>query len=58
MLHRSTEKLIGLIGHDVVEYLNKFRVLDNLDDIAAWKKFCEDHPSKDLKSERTSSNSR
>jgi hypothetical protein len=38
----------------VVEYLNKFRALDNLDDIAAWKKFCEVHPSKDLKGESTS----
>ena len=48
---RGTEKLIGLLGHDVVEYLNKFRALDNLVDIAAWKKFCEEHPSKDLRSE-------
>ena len=50
-LHRGTEKLIGLLGHDVVEYLNKFQALDNLNDIAAWKKFCDEHPSKDLKSE-------
>lgn len=49
--HRGTEKLIGLLGRDVVDYLNKFRALDNLVDIEAWKKFCEEHPSKDLQSE-------
>lgn len=40
---RGTEKLIGLLGRDVVD---KFRALDNLVDIAAWKIFCEEHPSK------------
>jgi hypothetical protein len=48
---RGTEKLIGSLGRDVVDYLNKFRALDSLVDIAAWKKFCEEHPSKDLQSE-------
>jgi hypothetical protein len=48
---RGTEKLIGSLGRDVVDYLNKFRALDSLADIAVWKKFCEEHPSKDLQSE-------
>ena len=48
---RGTEKLIGPLGCDVVDYLNKFWALDNLVDIAAWKKFCEEHSSKDLQSE-------
>jgi hypothetical protein len=49
--YRGTEKLIGSLGREVVDYLNKFRALDSLDDIAAWKKFCKEHPSKDLKGE-------
>ena len=57
-MYRGTEKLIGFVGHDVVDYLNKFRALGNLGDIVAWKKFCEDHPSKDLKGESTVSISR
>ena len=52
---RGTEKLISSLGRDVVDYLNKFRALDNPVDIAAWKKFCEEHPSKDLQSELTGS---
>ena len=48
---RGTEKLIGSLGRDVVDYLNKFRALDSLVDIAAWKKFCKEHPSKDLQGE-------
>ena len=47
---RGTEKLIGSLACDVVDYLNKFWALDSLADIAAWKKFCEEHPSKDLQS--------
>ena len=49
--YRGTKKLIGSLGHEVVDYLNKFRALDSPIDIAAWKKFCEEHPSKDLQSE-------
>ena len=47
---RSTEKLVSILGRDVVNYLNKFRALENPADIADWKRFCEDHPSKDLQS--------
>lgn len=47
--YRGTEKLINVVGYNVVEYLNKFSVLENLDDIVAWKSFCEGHPSKELR---------
>jgi hypothetical protein len=33
-----------------VQYLNKFPALENPADIATWKKFCEEHPSKELRS--------
>jgi hypothetical protein len=33
-----------------VGYLNKFPALENPADIAAWKTFCENHPSKELRS--------
>lgn len=42
------EKLTNSIGRQVVGYLNKFPVLENPVDIAAWKEFCEKHPSKEL----------
>jgi hypothetical protein len=47
---RRTEKLTSIIGHNVVQYLNKFPALENPADITAWKKFCEEHPSKELHS--------
>ena len=47
---RGTEKLTSIVGCDVVQYLNKFPALENPADIAAWKKFCEEHPSKELHS--------
>jgi hypothetical protein len=49
-LERGTEKLTGFVGREVVGYLNKFPALENPADIVAWKKFCENHPSKELRS--------
>ena len=51
MVIRGTEKLVGALGRDVVGYLNRFPILESLDDIAAWKRFCDEHPSRDLQSE-------
>ena len=42
--------MTSAVGHDVVQYLNKFPALENPADIATWKKFCEEHPSKELRS--------
>jgi hypothetical protein len=47
---RGTEKLTSVVGHDVVQYLNKFPALESPADIDTWKKFCEEHPSKELRS--------
>lgn len=47
---RSTDKLVPLLGCDVVEYLNKFRALQTPEDIEAWNKFCKTHPSQELRS--------
>jgi hypothetical protein len=50
LLHRWTDELVGALGKNTVEYLNKFRALSSPEDIAAWHAFCEDHLSEKLRS--------
>ena len=52
-LSRGTEKLISVVGRDVVDYLNTFPALETPDDIANWNKFCKEHPSKELRGDIT-----
>ena len=46
---RNTEKLVPVVGRDVVKYLNQFPALQDEVDINNWKNFCSTHPSKELR---------
>ncbi|KAJ7643437.1 hypothetical protein DFH06DRAFT_1477189 [Mycena polygramma] len=45
---RSTDALVGAVGKETVNYLNRIRGLKNPADIEAWHKFCREHPDKKL----------
>ncbi|KAF8229096.1 hypothetical protein L208DRAFT_1288337, partial [Tricholoma matsutake] len=53
---RCSDELVEAVGHNGVDYLNKFRALMSTSDIAAWHAFCKDHPSEKLKSQFSSIN--
>ena len=48
--YRRTDELVGAVGMQTVQYLNKFRALSSPEDIVAWHEFCKGHPSEKLRS--------
>jgi hypothetical protein len=48
--YRCTDELVGAVGMQTVQYLNKFRALSSPEDIATWREFCKGHPSEKLRS--------
>ncbi|KAJ7128352.1 hypothetical protein C8R44DRAFT_700930 [Mycena epipterygia] len=46
---RSTDALVGAVGQETVDYLNRIRGLRSETDIEAWHKFCRTHENAKLK---------
>ncbi|KAJ7659707.1 hypothetical protein DFH06DRAFT_1130465 [Mycena polygramma] len=49
----STDELVGVVGQETVDYLNRFRGLSDPPDIDNWHQFCRTHQNKKLRDRHT-----
>ncbi|KAJ7651799.1 hypothetical protein B0H17DRAFT_1215189 [Mycena rosella] len=45
---RSTDPLVGAVGQETVDYLNRIRGLKSHEDIETWHNYCRNHENKKL----------